>query len=56
MIEMESPEETDRRKMGIHLGGDSKKGGGIRGDGRIYPEKVEHGHAVHSYAIASEPV
>ena len=55
-IDREDPAETDRWKMGMHLGVSSKRGGRIRGDGRIYLEKAEHGCAINSYAIASGPM
>ena len=38
--------------MGIHLGGSGKRGGGIKGDGRIDSDKAEHGCAVHIYDIS----
>ena len=34
-IDREAPVEMDIWKMGIHLGGGSKRGGEIQGDGRI---------------------
>ena len=52
----EAPTETEWRKMGIDIGGGGKRGGGFRGDGGIFLEKAEHGHAVHSYSINYGPV
>ena len=48
--------ETAGRKMGVHFSGGGKVGVGVRGNGGINSEKVEHDHAVNSYAINSGPV
>ena len=52
----EAPAETERRKIGVHLGGGGKGGGGVQGDGGINLEKAEHGHTVHSYTIDNGPL
>ena len=55
-VDREAPTETERRKMGLHLGGGSKGGCGARGDGGVHSEKEEHSHAVHSYTIYYGPL
>ena len=44
------------REVGVHLGGDFKVGGGVPENGVVKLDKVEHGFAVHFYAITSGPV
>ena len=55
-IDVEAPAAVDRWEMGIHLGGGSKGGVRIWGDGRVHSEKEEHGRTFHSYAIAYGPM
>ena len=44
------------RKLGVHLGGGGKRGGGVRAGGNLHLVKVEYGHAVYCNATNSGPV
>ena len=45
-----------RRKVVVHLSGDSKGGGMVPDDGGVHSANSVHSHAVHCYMITSGPV
>ena len=55
-IDGDVPVAAGRQEVGIHLGSGGKGGGRVRGNVGLHSDKVEHGCAVHFYAISSGPV
>ena len=48
-VDREAPTDKAWRKMGVHLGGGGKRGGGFIGNGGTHLDNAENGCAVHSY-------
>ena len=55
-VDRDAHAEKAWRKIGVHLGGGGKRGGGYRGNGGTHLYKAEHGCVVHSYEIDYLPV